>query len=90
MLYKSKSNDNPVFYVCYAYARICSILSKRLFKVIFAMLGKLLALTLLEKKIAIKNDDFDAAKLTKNQTSDDCLFFLPLVPFFLQYNAIVI
>ena len=27
-LAKSKSNDNPVFYVCYAYARICSILSK--------------------------------------------------------------
>ena len=25
-LAKSKSNDNPVFYVCYAYARICSIL----------------------------------------------------------------
>ena len=27
-LAKSKSNDNPVYYVCYAYARICSILSK--------------------------------------------------------------
>lgn len=26
-LAKSKSNENPVFYVCYAYARICSILS---------------------------------------------------------------
>ncbi|MBE6148785.1 MAG: arginine--tRNA ligase [Firmicutes bacterium] len=26
-LAKSKSNDNPVFYVCYAYARICSILN---------------------------------------------------------------
>ena len=25
-LAKSKSNENPVFYVCYAYARICSIL----------------------------------------------------------------
>ena len=28
-LAKSKSNDNPVFYVCYAYARICSILRER-------------------------------------------------------------
>ncbi len=27
-LAKSKSNDNPVYYVCYAYARICSILDK--------------------------------------------------------------
>ena len=27
-LAKSKSNENPVFYVCYAYARICSILNK--------------------------------------------------------------
>ena len=27
-LAKSKTNDNPVFYVCYAYARICSILKK--------------------------------------------------------------
>ena len=27
-LAKSKSNDNPVYYVCYAYARICSILNK--------------------------------------------------------------
>lgn len=27
-LAKSKSNDNPVYYVCYAYARICSILGK--------------------------------------------------------------
>ena len=27
-LAKSKSSDNPVYYVCYAYARICSILSK--------------------------------------------------------------
>ena len=27
-LAKSKSNDNPVYYVCYAYARICSILKK--------------------------------------------------------------
>ena len=27
-LAKSKTNENPVFYVCYAYARICSILSK--------------------------------------------------------------
>ena len=26
-LAKSKSNDNPVYYVCYAYARICSILN---------------------------------------------------------------
>ena len=25
---KSKTNDNPVYYVCYAYARICSILNK--------------------------------------------------------------
>lgn len=28
-LAKSKSNDNPVFYVCYAYARICSILKDK-------------------------------------------------------------
>ncbi len=27
-LAKSKTNDNPVYYVCYAYARICSILNK--------------------------------------------------------------
>lgn len=27
-LAKSKSNDNPVYYVCYAYARMCSILNK--------------------------------------------------------------
>ena len=27
-LAKSKSNENPVFYVCYAYARICSILKE--------------------------------------------------------------
>ena len=27
-LAKKKSNDNPVFYVCYAYARICTILKK--------------------------------------------------------------
>ena len=27
-LAKSKTNENPVFYVCYAYARICSILNK--------------------------------------------------------------
>lgn len=27
-LAKSKSNENPVYYVCYAYARICSILAK--------------------------------------------------------------
>lgn len=27
-LAKSKSNDNQVYYVCYAYARICSILNK--------------------------------------------------------------
>lgn len=28
-LAKKKSNDNPVYYVCYAYARICSILDKK-------------------------------------------------------------
>lgn len=27
-LAKSKTNENPVYYVCYAYARICSILNK--------------------------------------------------------------
>ena len=27
-LAKSQSNENPVYYVCYAYARICSILNK--------------------------------------------------------------
>ena len=28
-LAKSKSNENPVFYVCYAYARICSVLKEK-------------------------------------------------------------
>ena len=28
-LAKKKSNENPVFYVCYAYARICSILKEQ-------------------------------------------------------------